>query len=93
MQQIGGQFLEYVSELQKEGAPMIPVSIDYNYGQFRLIYKKGEVIKLDPNSPIKGWTNYYRSDDVSAVAYFYLDKPSSKLPAIQPVDIRTKNLR
>jgi len=42
---------------------------------------------------IDGWTNYYRSDDVSATAYFYLDKPSSNLPQLQPIDIRIVNLK
>ena len=27
-------------------------------------------------------TNFYRSDDVSATAYFYLDRPSSNLPGL-----------
>lgn len=35
-------------------------------------------------------TNFYRSDDVSATAYFYLDKPVSKLPAIQNKELRTE---
>lgn len=38
-------------------------------------------------------TNFYRSDDVSATAYFYLDKPSNNLPAIQPVDARIKDMQ
>ena len=35
-------------------------------------------------------TNFYRSDDVSATAYFYLNKPSNNLPAIQAVEQRTE---
>ncbi len=38
-------------------------------------------------------TNFYRSDDVSATAYFYLDKPENKLPAIQPVEERIKGMQ
>jgi hypothetical protein len=34
-----------------------------------------------PSLP-RGWTNYYRSDDVSATAYFYLGRPESNLPAL-----------
>ncbi len=37
-------------------------------------------------------TNFYRSDDVSATAYFYLDKPSSTLPEIQPMEERIKDM-
>lgn len=38
-------------------------------------------------------TNFYRSDDVSSNAYFYLDRPSSNLPALPPVEIRVKNIK
>ena len=38
-------------------------------------------------------TNFYRSDDVSATAYFYLDKPSSSLPGLPPLEIRTKHIK
>jgi hypothetical protein len=48
---------------------------------------------VNPNAEIKGWTNFYRSDDVSATAYFYVDKPSCNLPELQPVAIRIINLR
>jgi len=37
-------------------------------------------------------TNFYRSDDVSATAYFYLDKPVSDLPAIQKVEERVEGM-
>lgn len=37
-------------------------------------------------------TNFYRSDDVSATAYFYLDKAESNLPEIQSLDVRTKDM-
>jgi hypothetical protein len=46
----------------------------------------------DPAFP-KGWTNYYREDDVSATAYFYLDKPVNDLPPIAPLVQRIKGLR
>jgi len=37
-------------------------------------------------------TNFYRSDDVSATAYFYLNKPSNNLPNIQPLKERTEQM-
>jgi hypothetical protein len=37
-------------------------------------------------------TNFYRSDDVSATAYFYLDKPENNLPEIQPMEMRTRQM-
>ena len=38
-------------------------------------------------------TNFYRSDDVSATAYFYLDKPYNNLPTIQNAEDRIKNMQ
>ena len=38
------------------------------------------------------WTNFYRQDDWSAAAYFYLDKPESNLPDIAPVEKRIEGL-
>lgn len=45
----------------------------------------------DPKLP-DGWTNFYREDDVSATAYFYLNKPTTELPIISEAVKRTKNL-
>jgi len=39
------------------------------------------------------WTNYYRQDDVCAVAYFYLDSPVNDLPPLAPVQKRIENLK
>jgi hypothetical protein len=36
-----------------------------------------------------GWTNFYRSDDWSSTAYFYLDKPVSNLPRLAGLELRT----
>ncbi|MEP6845119.1 MAG: glycoside hydrolase family 172 protein [Panacibacter sp.] len=91
LQQIGGDGTDNVAAYQKEGAGLIPVTTG-SEKQFHPFYNKDSVVQL-ADSPYKGWTNFYRSDDVSAVAYFYLDKPSSNLKAIQPVALRTVNLR
>lgn len=37
-----------------------------------------------------GWTNFYRVDDYSATAYFYLNKPFSNLPALVGVEERIR---
>jgi hypothetical protein len=54
-------------------------------------YQNDKTIKLDATVP-HGWTNFYRSDDVSSTAYFYFEKPSNNLPALQSAQIRTYNL-
>lgn len=43
---------------------------------------------FDPKMP-SGGCNFYRRDDVSATAYFYLDAPTSNLPALPPVVLRS----
>lgn len=91
MQQIGGDGTAKVMEYQMSGAPVIPVTTDA--GILHQLYKKGSIVKLDTTGMPQGWTNFYRSDDVSAAAYFYLDKPSNNLPAIQPVSYRAVNMR
>lgn len=91
IQQVGGDSKEKVLSFQKAKAPLIPISIFD--GKLHTYYKKGEVLQLDKTGLPDGWTNFYRSDDVSAVAYFYLDKPVDELPALQPLAIRTTQMR
>lgn len=92
IQQMGGAPQSQVVELLNKGADLIPVTIDPN-GEFVKLLEKGNFTDLnDPQLPT-GWTNFYRSDDVSATAYFYLDKPTNDLPYLQPVEIRTASLQ
>ena len=89
LQQIGGAPTDSVTAYQKNNAPLIVVSTDN--GKLYPQYDKNYPLQLNNNSP-KGWTNFYRSDDVCATAYFYLDTPSDNLPKIQPVELRVYNL-
>lgn len=91
LQQIGGDPKASVLDMQKTGVPLIPVTIDAN-GKLALLYEEGKVTDLSTPGLPDGWTNFYRSDDLSATAYFYLNVPSSNLPQIQPVAYRTTNL-
>jgi hypothetical protein len=94
LQQIGGARKADVIALRKAGVPLIPVTVDpgsrVNFQQ--LLTKNPPVPITDPSLP-DGWTNFYRSDDVAAVAYFYLDRPENGLPALAPGDERTASLR
>ncbi|MEO5682470.1 MAG: glycoside hydrolase family 172 protein [Chitinophagaceae bacterium] len=92
LQQMGGNSKEKVIELQKTGAPMIPVAID-DQTSIVPLYTKDHITQLDAPGLPGGFANFYRSDDVSATAYFYLDTPGSVLPALQPVRIRTTQLK
>jgi len=94
LQQIGGARKNIVLDLQRAGAPLIPVTIDpgsrSNFQQ--LLTRMPQVPLSDPSLP-DGHTNFYRSDDVAAVAYFYLDRPTSGLPALAPAAERLAALR
>jgi hypothetical protein len=91
MQQIGGDTKQKVAGFQAAKAPLIPITtFDDKLHPF---YKKGEVQQMDKIALTDGWANFYRSDDVSAVAYFYLDRAVDELPGLQPVATRTTQLR
>jgi len=78
-----------------QGVPLRPISLyPFDGSGFR------HLLDTDPPAPIsradlpaEGWTNFYRSDDVSAVAYFYLDRPENGLPPLAPVQDRVAALR
>ena len=89
LQQVGGAATDSVAAYQKNNAPLIVVSTDN--GKLYPQYDKSHPLELNDNLP-KGWTNFYRSDDVCATAYFYLDTPSDNLPVIQPISLRAYKL-
>jgi len=91
LQQIGGDAKSEVIKMQQAGAKVAPVTIDTG-GKLLQLYKKGKIVKLDSAGLPDGWTNFYRSDDVSATAYFYSDSPAG-LNQLQDVRYRTSNLR
>jgi hypothetical protein len=92
LQQIGGGRKNIVLDLQRGGAPLIPVTIDPgSRTNFQQLLTSGKPLS-DPSLP-DGHTNFYRSDDVAAVAYFYLDRPENGLPAIAPAAERLADLR
>lgn len=88
IQQIGGNEKKIVTDMQEKGVELIPVTI-HAIPKMVHIYSKDSVVNLAKGDLVDGWTNFYRRDDLSAAAYFYLDKPSNNLPPIQPASIRT----
>ncbi|HEY0148779.1 MAG TPA: glycoside hydrolase family 172 protein [Allosphingosinicella sp.] len=92
LQMIGGARKAIVLDLQKKGAPLIPVTIDPgSRTNFQQLLVSGKLLS-DPSLP-DGHTNYYRSDDVAAVAYFYLDRPAGALPPIAAAAERIAGIR
>jgi hypothetical protein len=88
IQQIGGGSKAEVISLINKGVKLIPVSVND-----LMVYNKDSVIKLDDPALPDGWTNFFRSDDVSSAAYFYLDQPKNDLPDLQSVGLRLYKLK
>lgn len=95
LQQIGGAPKKQVMKMQAEGVPLKPVTIDpQDRAHFvKLLERKGST-KLDAaDLPARGWTDFYRSDDVSATVYYYLDRPGSPFPhPLAPLAERIRDL-
>ncbi len=80
-----------VIELQKAGLPLRPVSVDDGGSLIRLLDRPQPVDLTDPSLPDR-WVNFYREDDWSSTAYFYLDRPVTDLPPLAPLAERTADL-
>lgn len=91
IQQMGSNSTAKVIALQKTGVPMIPVSID-SLGKILPLYKKDSIIPLNKPGLPDGYSNFYRSDDISSTAYFYLDTPGGVLTPLQNAGIKTARL-
>jgi hypothetical protein len=92
IQQMGGGTKEQMTELQRKGVAVRPVSVDEG-GRFRKLAETDQVVKLEElNAPKDAWVNVFRRDDWSAVALFYLDRPENGLPHLAAVEQRTEGL-
>ena len=90
LQVISGGMVNDVLDLYEapDGPPVIPVSVNYARQLNLLDTVITDYRTLDPG----GWMNFYRSDDYSSTAYFYLDRPTNGLPPLPEVALRTVNL-
>ncbi len=71
-----------VRALQAKGVRLQPISVAVDKDFTRLLETPAS---LGDEKFAKGWVNFYRVDDYSATAYFYLDKPTNGLPELAPV--------
>jgi hypothetical protein len=92
IQSMGGNIKEKVIELLDKGVSLIPVTIQ-NEKSFIRLMDSIQPVNLKAEGMIEGWTNFYRSDDWSSTAYFYLDKPVNQLPELAKTEIRTYKLK
>jgi hypothetical protein len=90
IQIMGGDGTEKVRNYVKNGARLTPVTVSGR--EFTKLFELPAVPDLMDSSFPDGWTNFFREDDVCATAYFYLDSPTSGLPPLQPVALRTAEL-
>lgn len=94
LQQIGGAPRPDVRKLLDAGVDLVPISIDAGSRErFRKLMDTDPPTPLNAPGLFDGHTNFLRSDDVAAVAYFYLDRPVSGLPPLAPVAERVAALR
>lgn len=91
IQTMGGNQKEKVIEFLKNGVPLIPVSVQ-DGAIFKGLMDSVPPVNLIEDEMMSGWTNFYRSDDWSSTAYFYLDKPVNQLPDLAGVKLRTYKL-
>jgi len=91
IQVMGGDMLPKVREYKAKGASLIPVSVAGDNTFIKLFDEQKAKALEDKDFP-SGWVNFYRQDDVSATAYFYLDKATHTLPVLQPVQERAVGL-
>jgi len=95
LQQMGSANKVKLLKIKARGGAFIPVMVLGKEGsktfQRRLLDEANPPKLEDSDFPLTS-TNYYRSDDVSATAYFYLDKPENNLPELPPLELRMKDL-
>jgi len=86
IQQMGGTQLHKFLTIRDRGA-----AVEAATAQGVLLLEPGA--RFQPHEfPQDAWVNFFREDDVSAVAYFYLDRPENGLPAMPQVALRTIGL-
>ena len=92
IQQMGGAGRDLIRNIIKAGGKAKPVSVMTSNGLIKLLEKTDFPGLFDDKFPKDEWVNFYRIDDYSATAYFYLDKPESDLPGLASLAERLRGL-
>lgn len=105
IQQMGNSNRANLRKMKRAGMEFIPVWHLETHGQdilnakgipvehVRFLDMKNPPDVMNDDFPAGGSTNYYRRDDVSATAYFYLTTPENNLPEIAPLEMRLRDLK
>jgi hypothetical protein len=84
---IGGGVAHAVLAARAAGAPLEPISLDVDGQGLIRLFEQSEVDPTDERYAA-AWMNFFRSDDYSATAYLYLDRPERALPLLAGVEDR-----
>ena len=87
LQNMGGISGAKLKQLAARGAKFQAVTVSSEQGLVNLLEMDEPWALDDPRIGDK-WTNFWRQDDLSATAYFYLDSPTNDLPALQSLEER-----
>jgi hypothetical protein len=89
IQQIGGAMRPKVLELLKAGAKLKPVSVSKGrFKGFNYLFDMPKAAPYETGDYGDNWTNFQRTDDYAASAYFYLDRPENNLPPLPALSER-----
>lgn len=91
IQQMGSSFTKEVLAARQNGARLTITSIEDGKGGIEPVYMQN--ININERPVKNDFAIFYRTDDVCATAYYYLDSPGSTLPELQPPAIRRFNLK
>jgi hypothetical protein len=93
IQTIGGNDKMEIIRLKGLGAPIIPVTIDpHDRSDLVRLADVEPPVDLQSRTLPAGWCNFWRQDDWSGTAYFYLDAPENELPNLAPAAERMAGL-
>jgi hypothetical protein len=94
-EQIGGSGTDDVRKMVQAKVKIMPVTVDISPKRqaLRLVkLMENPIDIMDIKNFPDGWTNFYRLDNYTSTAYFYLDKPEDDLPALAPLSDRVAGL-
>ena len=92
IQQMGGAGRDLIRAIAKAGGKVKPVSVMTARGLIKLLDEPSYPDLFSDKFPADEWVNFYRVDNYSATAYFYLNSPESNLPPLAPLAERIKGL-